>query len=270
VKDSDTPSSNDPSPGEGFHLSSKPIVRSNPVPASDEAALSQHLPTSRDTDLLYVIARDPKSLFVYWDVNWRRLFARAGLSARQVYLRIYREHGSIEGTSEINPFRGHCYVDVSAAGTGYYCEIGCFEDDEWTSLVRSGEAATPQDRMSNDISAQFATLPIHLSFQRLLEMVQASQSEGATLASSVAELQARLGTTEDKGTVAEWSRLVAAAASLNGHEVPASDIAALLEAARTTTPSADELEQWRKLAEQFGGSSWGGASPSGSGGSSLA
>ena len=43
--------------------------------------------------------------------------------------------------------------------------------------------------MSDDVSAQFATLPIHLSFQRLLEMIRATQPEGATLARSVAELQ---------------------------------------------------------------------------------
>ena len=245
-------------------------MRSNRAPASDEVAFSRGSPASHDTDLLYVIARDPKSLFVYWDLNWRRLFTRAGLSARQVHLRIYRGDGSIEGTSEINPFRGHCYADVSSAGTGYYCEIGCFEDDEWTSLVRSGEAATPQARMSDDISAQFATLPIHLSFQRLLEMVGATQPEGATLAHAVAELQARAGETENTGIPDEWSRLVTATASFNSNGAPASDLAALLEAARAATPPAHELEQWRKLAEQFGGSSWGGASASGFGGSSPA
>jgi hypothetical protein len=270
VKDPDTSASTDPQPGEGFHLSDKPVVRSNLVPASGEVAFSRGLPASHDTDLLYVIARDPKSLFVYWDLNWRRLFTRAGLSARQVHLRIYREDGSIEGTCEINPFQGHYYADVSSAGTGYYCEIGCFEDGEWTSLVRSGEAATPQDRMSDDISAQFATLPIHLSFQRLLEMVRATESEGATLARSVADLQARTGGTEDTVTPDEWSRLVAAAVSLNGNGAPASDIAALLEAARAATPTAAELAQWRKLGEQFGGSSRGGASGSSVGGRSPA
>jgi hypothetical protein len=78
----------------------------------------------------------------------------------------------------------------------------------------------------------------------------------------VAELQARAGVTEDTVTPDEWSRLVAAAASLNGNGAPASDIGALLEAARSANPTADELEQWKKLGEQFGGSSWGGASGS--------
>ena len=78
------------------------MVRSNQVPTSCDAAAARESPASYDTDLLYVIARDPKSLFVYWDLNWTRLFARAGLSPRQVRLRIYDEDGSIEGTIEIN------------------------------------------------------------------------------------------------------------------------------------------------------------------------
>jgi hypothetical protein len=221
--------------------------------------------------LLYVIARDPKSLFVYWDLNWRRLFTRAGLSARQVHLRIYREDGSIEGTCEINPFRGHYYAHVSSAGTRYYCEIGCFEDGEWTSLVRSGEAATPQDRMSDDISAQFATLPIHLSFQRLLDMVRATRPEGATLARSVAELQERARVTQGMITPDERSRLITAAASLDGpNGAPSSDFSALLKSALAAPPTAEQLAQWKQLGEYFAGATWGGASGSGFGGSSPA
>ncbi len=256
-------------PEQGFHISDQPVVRSSQIPDSRDGA-SHELPASYDRDLLYVIARDPKSLFVYWDLNWKRLFARAGLSPRQVHLRIYREDGSIEGTCEINPFRGHCYADVASAGTGYYCEIGSFADDEWTSLARSGKTATPQDSMSEDVSAQFATLPIHLSFQRMLDLVRATEPDNATLARSVAKLQKSAMAMPATTTPDEWTQLVVAAASRNGNGASASDIAALLEAARATIPTAEELAQWKKLAEQFGGASWGGASGSGFGGSSPA
>lgn len=246
--------------GQGFHISNEPVVRSNQIPASRNGAASRELPASSETDLLYVIARDPKSLFVYWVLNWTRLFARASLSARQVHLRIYRQDGSIETTHEINPFRGHCYADVASAATRYYCEIGCFEDEEWTSLVRSGKAVTPEDRMSEDLSAQFATLPIHLSFQRMLEILRATKAEGATLARSVAELQEKAGAANGLNE-----------ASLPGpNGAPFSDVFALLQAARTATPTAEDLAKWRQLGEQFGGSNWGGASGSGLGGSSPA
>ena len=124
--------------------------------------------------------------------------------------------------------------------------------------------------MSDDVSAQFATLPIHLSFQRLLEMVRATQPEGATLARSVAELQARAGETEDTVTPDEWSRLVAAAASLEWQRSVRLRYRRSSEAVRAATPTADELERWRKLGEQFGGSSWGGAGGSSVGGRSPA
>lgn len=246
-------------------------MRSKGVPASIDAAVFRELPASYDMDVLYVIARDPKSLFVYWDLNWRRLFLRAGLSARQVHLRIYRSDGSIEGTHEINPFRGHYYADVGSAGTGYYCEIGCFEGRDWSSLVRSKAAATPEDGLSDDISAQFATLPIHLSFQRMLEMIRATQPEDATLARSVGELQDRARALQDTVTPEEWSRIVAAAASPNGpNGGPSSDISVLLEAARAVRPTAEQLAKWKELGEHFGGASWGGASGRGFGGSSPA
>jgi hypothetical protein len=255
VNDPKTSSPPDPQSGEGFRISDEPVVRSDRIPASENGAL----PASYDADVLYVIARDPKSLFVYWDLNWTRLFARAVISPRQVHLRIYREDGSIEGTREINPFRGHCYADVAAAGTGYYCELGCFEDDKWTSLLRSRKAATPDDRMSEDLSAQFATLPLHLSFQRMLDILRATQSNGPTLARSVAELQ-------------ESASAIPSSATSEGstEDAPLSDVAALLQAARAAQPTAEDLAQWRKLGEEFGGSSWGGASGSGFGASSSA
>ncbi len=117
--------------------------------------------------MLYIVARDPRSLFLYWDLNWTRLFARAGISARPVHLRTYRLDGSIENTQQINPFRGHCYAEVGTAGAEYYCELGSFVGVEWKSLARSATTATPEASMSEDFSAEFATLPTHLSFQRL-------------------------------------------------------------------------------------------------------
>ncbi len=232
-------------------------MRSQTRSSRNGSADGQPPASARDVDLLYTIARDPKTLFVYWDVNWTRLFEQAALSPRQVHLRIYRRDGSVEGTREINPFLEHCYLEVSSAGADYYCELGCFEGDDWTNLVRSGMAATPEDRLSDDLSARFATLPLHLSFQRMLNTFRASESTPATLAQ-------RIGERQEKGMAAP-----------NGKEgTRSSDLKTLLEAAlRDPTrlqPSAEQLAQWQRLTEQFGGSSWGGASESGSGGSSSA
>jgi hypothetical protein len=240
----------------GFHVSDEAVVRANRAAAARDESSSDGLPAFYGTDLLYVIARDPKSLFLYWDLNWTPLFAHAGLSSRQVHLRVYRADGSIEGTQEINPFRGHCYVDVAAAGTGYYCELGCFDGDAWISLVRSRTTATPEASMSEDLSADFATLPIHLSFQRLIDIFQATKVERTTLARSVAELQENAQALQD---------------ALNGGDATDTELGALLKTAlRGDAPTADQLAQWKQLGKRFGGASWGGASGSGFGGSSPA
>jgi hypothetical protein len=259
---------NTASTADGFQISARPLVGASSDRPAPGSRTGNGLPASYGTDLLYVIARDPGTLFLYWDLNWTRLFAQADLSPRQVHLRIYREDGSVEGTREINPFRGHCYVDVTAGGTAYYCELGCLDGKEWTRLVRSGKAATPEAAMSDDLSAEFATLPLHLSFQRLLEVFEANNSDGKSLAHSVAELQENA---REEMTAEEWSQVLA---SQNGNGGHSAEIANLLEVAQQAgsrgalTP--EQMARWKELSEHLGGSSWGGASESGFGGSSPA
>jgi hypothetical protein len=238
---------------EGFHISAQPLVRARPSSNGDE------LPATYDSDLLYVTARDPGSLFLYWDVNWRRLFARAGLSPRQVFLRIYREDGSVEGAREINPFLEHCFVEVVNAGGGYFCELGCLVGDNWTSLVRSGTAFTPHDRVSNDLDAQFATLPLHLSFQRMLDLFETVKMTPATLAESVGRLQEEARELRSKMKDDDWEHFVAAAGKEAANTRRSADLATLLKAAveneKPGELTAEQLACWQKLIEQSGGSS---------------
>ena len=196
----------------GFQISKEPVA-----PGKLEAQPEDELPESYGTDLLYIIARDPASLFVYWDMNWPRRFGEAGLSPRPVHLRTYRADGAIDSTREINPFRGRCYVEVATAGAGYYCELGCFAGEEWRALARSAATATPQAAPSENLSATFATLPLHLSFQRLLAIFAGTESE-RDLALSVSELQTAsrkdsIDTTKDSPSP-EMQELIACAASL--------------------------------------------------------
>ncbi len=257
-----SPNENPAASAEGFRISEQPLVgKSGARPLA-----ARGLPASDGTDLLYVISRDPGTLFLYWEVNWKRLFAQASVAPRQVHLRIFRENGSVEGTREINPFRGHCYVDVTTGGAIYYCELGCFEGREWIKLVRSGTTATPQAAISDDLSADFATLPFHLSFQRMLDALESSNGDGKPLAESVAELQ------REEMTPKERAR--PAAAENGGNGDPRAEITELLEAARRAgtrealTP--EQSARWKEIRDRLGSSSWGGASESGLGGSSPA
>lgn len=159
------------------------------MPSREAAAPDEEMPATYGTDRVCAIARDPGSLFVYWDVNWPHLFALAGLSSRPVHLRVYRGDGKVDSTRQINPFRGHCYVEVAMPDSVYSCELGCFQDAKWKGLVRSGRTVTPRAGLSEDLSAIFATLPLHLSFERLLDIFNETEAERETLALSVAELQ---------------------------------------------------------------------------------
>ncbi len=264
--------------GNGFRISDQPVVGEKRAASPRKG---HFLARESSEDLLYVIARDPKSLFLYWDLNWTRLFARAGISARQVHLRTYRGDGSVERTQEINPFRGHCYAEVGAAGTEYYCELGSFEGVEWKGLARSGTTATPEASMSADFSAEFATLPAHLSFQRLLDIFGPTHHARATLARSVAELQETARLLKTKMAPDDWSQLATEiAAKLDGIDgnatngPHAADLSALVEmalrSAAATVPTAAELARWEEFANRYGGSSWTGASHCGFGGSSPA
>jgi len=267
-----------PAKTDGFCLSNQPVVGEG---RTGSPSKSDPLSQEPADDLLYAVARDPGSLFVYWDLQWARLFARAGISAREVHLRTYRGDGSIESTQEINPFRGHCYASVSAAGTEYYCELGSFERTEWKPLVRSSTVATPEAELSEEFSAEFATLPAHLSFQRLLEVFGATTDlDRANLARSVANLQETARLLKNGAAPGDWSQLVTEiAGQLNGGGAATSganaDLSTLVETALDTpspaAPTPDEVARWKDLAQRYGGSSWsGGASHSGFGGSSLA
>ena len=226
----------------GFRISAQPVVESHPVvePTSAEipAGLGE-LPSSYGTDLLYVIARDLKSLFLYWDLNWPQAFATAGMSAREIHLRVFRADGSIEATTAIDPAVGQCFAEVSAPGTEYYCELGCFDGDEWKYLVRSATTTTPEGEMSEDFSAVFATLPIHLSFQRLIENFEKTTPNESghefKAVGDASDLALRVATTEDRDS-----------------------------------QSSEMLEQWKQLGERYGGSSCGDLSSSGFGRSSRA
>lgn len=266
------------STGSGFRISEQPVVgeRRAASPRNGQSPLR-----GSSADLLYLVPRDPKSLFLYWELNWTWLFARAGISARQVHLRTYRGDGTVEGTQEINPFRGHCFAEVGAAGTEYYCELGSFEGSEWKSLVRSSKTATPEASMSDDLTEDFAALPTHLSFQKLLDILGVTDLDHAMLARSVAELQENARERQTKmapGDPSQLAREIAAELnSANGVKMNGADAAELselveiaLRSPAQATPTAEELARWKELGQRCGGSSWGGASKDDYGGSSLA
>src|SRR5262249_34751132 len=99
-----------------------------------------------------------------------------------------------------------------------------------------------------------ATLPIHLSFQRLLDIFQATKKDRKELAVTVAELQAEARSGESPTT-------------------DSADLAALLEsagAAPVETWTETQRAVWHEWTEQLADASWSTASENNFGGSSRA
>ena len=142
-------------------------------------------------DTLFLIARDPRWLFSYWDFDWAKYPAasmRYGYA--QFFLKISRETGQQETMVEINPEARNWYVPVNHPDTTYVAEIGYFDQEgAWRAVVKSAPAHTPADGLAPESQdVDFATVPAHLSFERLLDLVQERMSEGETLIAALARV----------------------------------------------------------------------------------
>ena len=174
------------------------------------------LPATYYHDTLFLVARDPRWLFSYWDFNWTKYPAgsfRGGVEA--VFLKIATTAGADAALVEINPEARNWYVSVNSPETAYTAEIGFFDKSgAWNGVVQSGVAVTPSDAVSSEAGADFATVPAHLSFERLLEMVKEKMMEGESLIEALARIAGE-GRIEFRGGKApswtdEQKRLLAA------------------------------------------------------------
>jgi hypothetical protein len=262
-----------PGLSEGFQISAEPVVQTRRPPGKNGATKSATAEAwgAFEGDHLAVLARDPKTLFVYWDLNLARHLAAAGLDEGKIQLRVRNEEGSTETHAQVDPLSGYAFVEVAAAGSRYVCELGCLDGSAWRTLVRSEAVATPAASISADADADFATLPFHLSFQRLLDILRGSSNDRRTLTESVANMQSRARELQASMSDDEWSRLVGTAASSVAAEagmgltdVSPNEIAALLHTvrsdARRQMPTPEMRARWRQLGTDIGGSSWGSAS----------
>jgi hypothetical protein len=157
------------------------------VPAYEDLG---HLPTSYYEEVLFLVARDPRWLFSYWDFNpWNYPASEMRHGTGQFYLRVYDAQGKEEATVEIKPEARNWYVAVNHPDTDYRVEIGFFDrSDAWKRILSSNSAHTPPDALAPEAQADFATVPAHLTFERLLELVQERMAEGETLIAALARV----------------------------------------------------------------------------------
>ena len=191
----DRPASDAPPAGgeTTFRISAEPLVENgNGVADSAEAQSHAPLPTTYGTQTLYLMARDPHSLFAYWDVDWTEAFREQMPRDRKVHLRVSRADGTEETSIEVEPMAGSCYIDVTSGDESYTADLGYYQPaGVWNSVAISIAVATPPDSIEEAEAPDFATVPFHISFQRMIDMFRVSKHENESLTTMLSDLRER-------------------------------------------------------------------------------
>ena len=194
------------SPQGEYRISNGPVVRfARSDPKFPDDLPEVELPRVYGAPLLFAIARDPRSLFVYWNIDWSSIFENTAPVDRQVHLRVRRNDGSEEAPVAVEPMVGNCYVGVSNPVETCRVEIGYYHPAAvWHSVATSDEVKMPPERASEKVDVDVATIPFHLSFQRLIDIFRATNGDG--LSEIVSRLQNRVVSEEERAllTPKEW------------------------------------------------------------------
>ena len=234
-------------PLSGYKISEGPVT-SSLLPQRDVEELTG-LPAHYGKPLLVAIARDPQTLFICWSVDWPAAFARGLPADRCAHVRI-RQNGN-EKTVAVEPMSGSCAIEELEPGETYSVELGYYAPPEtWNSVVTGNEVVMPFTSESADQMIDVATVPFHLTFQRILDAFRGSN--GDELAQTLAKFQERANQSELSRDEAEVMR----ALDLSPED---------LQKTAATRESLAKSERLRERGEKL----FGGASPGkGFGGSS--
>ena len=175
---------------EAYVVSPSPIIpeRNGKRGAHDADTLG--LPRFYGLETLWLVARDPHCLFAYWDIDWQAAFAEENPRPRQVQLRVRSGDDSEQVTVEVEPMAGQCRVTVPKADAAYRAEIGFLNPaGTWTVVSRSETALVPPESESSFEAGDFATVPLHLSFQRMLDATRSLPNANDSLTATLAQLR---------------------------------------------------------------------------------
>jgi hypothetical protein len=186
--------------GASFVLSSQPVVTEIRESESTEDLDYENLgelPRSYGGAFLFAIARDPKTLFVYWDIDWVTVFGDEPPTDRKVHLRVLWHEGIEESTAAVEPMAGNHLLSVAHSRSSYRVEIGYYAPDNvWNSVAISTAVITPPDDVAENGPVDVATIPFHLSFQRIVDTFRGSKYDGDALAEILGHLQHHADTSD--------------------------------------------------------------------------
>ena len=177
---------------DGFRISNGPVIRPTKVAKREDDDLGDmvELPRAFGAPILFAIARDPQTIFTYWSIDWPTIFAERTPVDRQAHLRVYTGDGALETSAAVEPMAGNSYLAVSQPRGVYRVEIGYYQpEDVWNSVAVSDEITMLPDNVTADAEVDIATIPLHLSFQQLLDLFRVSK--GAALVEVISQFQKR-------------------------------------------------------------------------------
>jgi hypothetical protein len=189
-----------------FHISRKPVVLLSKAEHSHDLDNGGELPRFYGQQRLIAIARDPWTLFAYWNVDWASIFKDAAPFGRQVHLRIHSGEGLTEKEATVEPMAGTHYVTMSQRHRSCCIEIGYYQPaDVWNSVAISKEVMMPPSEISESEDVDIAAIPFHLSFQQLVELYGANDNALATL---ISRFQTRAAGTGRHDTLSSQERRI--------------------------------------------------------------
>jgi hypothetical protein len=195
-----------------FHISRQPHVPLGETEESHDLGNGLGLPRLPGSPRLLAIARDPWTVFAYWDVDWPSIFKNATPVDRQVHLRIHCADGLEEKEAAVEPMAGMHYVTMSQRHRTCRLEIGYYQPaDVWHSVVKSNEIVMPPQEISESEDVDIATIPFHLSFQQLVDLYGANDN---ALATFISRFQTRAASSGRNETLSSEERKILQRAGL--------------------------------------------------------
>lgn len=170
----------------GFRLNRDPFA----FVAGEEQTEDAPAPFS-GPNLLFAIARDARTLFTYWNIDWTSEFSADEPQDRHVYLRVLTDSGAAESESVVEPMLGSFYAPVSKPRASYRAELGYYTPGRgWKSVAVSETITVPADAPSENTQVDVATIPFHISFQKMVDLF--SLTNGDPLVVALSRLEDRV------------------------------------------------------------------------------
>src|SRR5438034_6752273 len=156
----------------GFRISRKPVVHITTAEERQDSPDTIGLPRKHGARILFAIARDPRTIFASWNIDWPALFEKVVPRDRQVHLRVHRADGLEQKTVAVEPLAAMHYLTTSGTHASYRAEIGYYDPaDVWHSVAMSQKVVMPTDDIAETADIDLATIPFQLRFQQLLDFL---------------------------------------------------------------------------------------------------